>query len=339
MAGRRLAVSVLLLCLCLWLLPGMAQPVCAADTMINPLRSCELTITYSGGGTGFSGLPVALYRVAGVDPSYRYTLAAPFASSGLVVNGLRTQGEWNVVRTTLEGLILAGQVAPLVTGTTDSAGQVTFHRVEPGLYLAVTQDASRDGWTYCFDSALISLPGRSDAGEWQYQVAVTAKSQALPPVQPDSEIELSLLKLWRGDTEDLRPKQVLIEIYKDGTLYQTVTLTASANWSYRWTAPDDGAAWMVTERDVPAGYTATVEARGNSFLVTNTAIPDTPTPPDPPDPPEDPEQPDPPTDPENPTEEPPKTGDTTNIMLYTVLMYLSGAVLILLGITGRKKSK
>ena len=218
MAGRRLAVSVLLLCLCLWLLPGMAQPVHAAEEPLNPQRNCVLTLTYAGGGAGFSGLPVALYRVAGVDPDCHYTLTAPFAGSGLVLNGLRTQGEWNTVRTTLEGLILAGQTAPAVTGTTDSAGQVTFDRLTPGLYLAIPQEASRDGWTYCFDSALISLPGRSDRGEWQYQVAVTAKSQALPPVQPDSDIQLSLLKLWRGDTEEQRPRQVEIEIYRDGAL-------------------------------------------------------------------------------------------------------------------------
>jgi hypothetical protein len=99
-----------------------------------------------------------------------------------------------------------------------------------------------------------------------------------------------------------------------------VILPEENHWAYAWTAPDDGADWMVVERDVPAGYTVTVEERAASFVLTNTLISENP-----------------PEEDETEPETSPKTGDTSNIMLYTMLMYGSGIILILLGISGKRK--
>ncbi len=63
---------------------------------------------------------------------------------------------------------------------------------------------------------------------------------------------------------------------------------------------------MVVERNIPEGYTVTVESRSTAFILTNSISKDPP--------------------PENP-----KTGDSTNILLAVVLLNLSGAGLILLG--------
>jgi hypothetical protein len=58
----------------------------------------------------------------------------------------------------------------------------------------------------------------------------------------------------------------------------------------------------------------TIEERETSFVLTNTFSQD---------------------DPGKPT--PPQTGDTANIMLYFILMSISGSMLIILGITGKRK--
>jgi hypothetical protein len=67
----------------------------------------------------------------------------------------------------------------------------------------------------------------------------------------------------------------------------------------------------VVERNVPQGYTMTVEERQSTFVLTNTWNS---------------------TDPNDP----PKTGDTTNILLYVLIMAGAGSLLIILGITGKK---
>ena len=167
-----------------------------------------------------------------------------------------------------------------------------------------------------FESALISLPGLGADGLWQYDIAVTAKGVPLPPVDTDSEISYKILKLWKGDsTGSTRPQKIEVEIFRNGESDRIVTLSEENHWSYSWTAPDDGSVWTVAERSVPAGYAATLDKRDTTFVLTNTLVPDTPPSGD----------------------NTPPTGDTSNILLYMMLMFGSGISLVLLGITGKKK--
>jgi hypothetical protein len=70
----------------------------------------------------------------------------------------------------------------------------------------------------------------------------------------------------------------------------------------------------VVERNVPQGYTMTVEERQSTFVLTNTWTPAYPDDPG----------------------KPPHTGDTSNILPYVLLMIGAGSVLIILGVTGKK---
>ena len=104
-----------------------------------------------------------------------------------------------------------------------------------------------------------------------------------------------------------------MELFCDGVSYQTVILSEDNRWTHQWTVKDDGAVWKVVEKHIPTGYTMTVEERERSFVLTNTWTQD---------------------DPDAPT--PPLTGDTSNTMLWFILMIISGCLLIILGITGKR---
>lgn len=314
MAKRRVAVIVFLLCLCLSWLPCYAQATSTADAKepISPDKDCSLTIAYRYDGKNFSNHPVRLYKIADVSADFQYSLTAPFADSGLILNGVQSVGEWNVIRSTLETHILTYDVDANLTGTTDQDGQVCFNALKPGLYLAITEQVIQNDWIYSFDSALVALPGLSADGLWQYEVAVTSKSKAIPPAETDEEIEFKVLKLWKGDNgRSDRPQSIEVEIFRDGVSYQTAILSEENHWTFSWFAKDDGATWKVVERNVPTGYTMMVEERETSFVLTNTRPPDKP--------------------------DVPQTGDTTNIMLYLVLMNVSGIMLIILGMAGKRK--
>ena len=297
------------------MLPVQALAVSTTDAKepISVDRECGLTIYYGYEGVGFPGQTVKLYKVADVSGDFQYTLTAPFASSGLAVNGVQTNGEWNVIRSTLEVKILADNIAPTKTVETDDSGQAVFTQLTPGLYLASPVEVAQGDLTCVFDSGLIALPGLDADGLWQYQVAAAAKPQALPPIGPDGENQWKVIKLWKGDDGRTdRPQSVEVEIFRDGISYQTVTLSEANNWSYSWTVQADDASWHVVERNVPAGYTMTVEQREATFVITNARQ-------------------------ETPAPKPPQTGDTANILLYTILMYVSGAMLVVLGIMGKRK--
>ena len=316
MINRKRGIIVLLLCFCLHLLPYQVMAASTSDAVepIIPENECSLTVSYCCGETAFSGIQVKLYRIAEVSAEFRYTLAQSFAASSLILDGIRTAGEWDVVRSTLEAHILAYNIAPEFTSVTNEDGQVSFESLKTGMYLAIVNQAKQDGLHYRFDSALIALPGLEQNGRWRYQVSVNAKGEVLPPVDPDEEVELKVLKLWRGDEgRDDRPKSIEVEIFCDGISYKTVILSEENRWAYSWSVKDDGSSWTVVERNVPQGYTMTVEERESTFVLTNTWTPTDPVP-----------------------DKPPQTGDTSNILLYILLMIGSGSMLIILGVTGKK---
>ena len=318
MAKRRFGAVICLLCFCLCF---MTQYVAAASTTearepIVTDKDCTLTISYAFDGMPFPEQGVSLYKIADVSENFQYTLTSAFAASELILNGIQTNGEWTVIRSTLEAHILANDIEPSRTATTDELGLAYFTGLKPGLYLASAVTVPLDNGTCFFDSALIALPGLGEDGLWQYNVAVSAKPEYLPDIQPDEELQFRVVKLWKGDEgRSDRPKNVKVEIYRNGVRYETVTLSEENHWSYSWKAQDDGSSWKVIERSVPKGYTMTVEQREAVFVVTNTRIPD------------DPDKPKPPSE----------TGDSMNIMLYATLMYVSGTMLIILAIVGKRK--
>ena len=317
MINRKIGILFILLCLCFHLMPCQVMAASTSDAVepIIPENECSLTASYCCGETAFSGIQVKLYRIAEVSADFRYTLAQSFAASGLILDGIRTTGEWDVVRSTLEAHILAYNIAPEFTSVTNENGQVSFELLKTGMYLAIDNQVEQDDLHYRFDSALIALPGLGSDGRWKYQESVNAKGELLPPIDPDEKAELKVLKLWRGDEgRNDRPKSIEVEIFHNGSSYKTVILSQENNWAYSWPVTDDASVWTVVERNVPQGYTMTVEERGATFVLTNTWTP---------------------TDPDDP-DKPPETGDTSNIMMYVLMMIVSGSMLIFVGIRAKK---
>ena len=315
MMNKKIGIIALALCFCL--LPFGAHAASSANAMepIVPDRTCSLTVSCCYGEMAFQDVEVKLYRIAEVSADSQYTLTQSFASSGLDLNGVQGSSQWNVIRTTLEAHILSCNVAPDAILKTDQHGQVHFDALSTGMYLAVIDQVTQDDWDCCFDSAMVSLPGLGQDGRWQYVVTVNAKAEMLPSVKPDGDLQLKALKLWKGDEGRTdRPASVEIEIFRDGNSYQRVVLSEENHWSYTWQIKDDGSRWSVVERNIPDGYMVTVEEREAAFVLTNTR---TSTPPDAP-------------------VIPPKTGDSANIMLYVLLMTVSGAMLILLGVARKR---
>ena len=145
MAQRRLGLIALLLCLCLCLLPCTVQAASTADAaeFIDPTRACTLNLTYRSTSAAYANVPVRLYQVATVSSDFNYTLTPAFVDSALVINGIQTTGEWNVVRSTLEAHILANSTPVSSTLTTDTNGKTTAY----GISAVALEDLLADGFS------------------------------------------------------------------------------------------------------------------------------------------------------------------------------------------------
>lgn len=314
-----------LLCLLLFMLlvTTEAQAAEKPNAAVDTSRSCTLTLQYAA-----SGQTVQLYRAADISSNGRYTLCGAFAGYGIFMPAGNGQAEWDALRDNLLAYIAADALAPDRTAVTGADGRAVFTGLSAGMYLVDKADMEVGGSTRQYAPSLLAVPGVVGDGNWRYDVTAAPKYTEKPGGgdEPDTPVTYTAVKLWAGEkSSDKRPASVEIAICRDGVEQERRTLSADNDWMYRWTAV--GGTWSVLERNVPEGYTVTVQRSGSSFFVTNThsAVPDPmPTP-----------EPTP-----KPTPGPgegPQTGDESHLTLYIVCMAVSGLALLLLGVLNRNQ--
>lgn len=294
MAKRNKRLLPLLLCLAcvVALFPARAS---AAGT-VDLTRSCQLTVSYQDDGP-LAGVPFTLYRVANVDETGVFRVTPDFSGYPLQFQGL-TSAQWKTLAEMLRTYAQQDNIQPVTSGVTQADGKATFSGLTPGLYLAVAKNFGQGNYDYTTEPFLVALPTRDkDTDQWVYETAASAKfTRTRQPSgggdKPSKETaERKVLKSWKGEGD--HPDSVVIQLLKNGAVYDTVTLNDANNWRYTWSSLDkyaDGTLidWQVTEVALP-GYTVSVSQEGVTFLVTNTKEePDTPTDPSDPNDPDDP---------------------------------------------------
>ena len=240
-----------------------------------------LTLQYSRDGVRFD-----IYRAAeavnGAD-----TLSGVFSDYPVEFPG----GNWRDTAATLAAYAARDGLEGTAAGRT-SGGGLTFRGLEAGLYLVVGETYSA-GSTVCTPVPfLVEIkPGG----------AVTAYVKS-DMVAGEGSTSCTVRKVWTGESEQDRPA-VTVQLLRNGTLYDTVTLDAEHGWQHTWNKLDSGAYWQVTEGPVPEGCTVSISRSGYTFTVTNTqgGIPGGPDTPDIPGEPDPPDNPDGPGEPEGPS--------------------------------------
>ncbi len=143
---------------------------------------------------------------------------------------------------------------------------------------------------------------------------------------------LTVKKVWVLDDGGTATDSVTVDLLRNGSVYDTVTLRASSGWTYTWTGLNDSYTWTLEESGIPDGFTSSVSKRGEIWTITNDDIaeekdsdeeaseqPDQPGDPADSDDPEDPNvQGTPPA-----LDNTPKTGDETHFVLYLTLALLA----------------
>ncbi len=278
-----------------------------AVTPLEPDAEASLTLHYQKEGKAFADLQIGIYRVAEAFEDGSFQLIEPFASYPIDIHGITNQEQWNTVAQTLYSYMVADQVSPTREGKTDEMGTVCFSGLETGLYFVREVAAESASGTYVFNQFMVYVPTPQPDGTYTYAVEANPKCMQFVPKN-----QYSVTKLWKdGGKQSSRPKEVTIDIYKDGVLYQTQILSAGNGWTYTWyVSNEDDGKWTVAERTVPDHYKVTIQQNGGNFSVINTRQADSDV---------------------------PKTGDTSSPMLWVLLMCFSGIMLVILGFFGGRR--
>ena len=242
-----------------------------------------------------SGLNVHLYRVASIDEvgSYQYTEEFKEAENTTIdLNKLETSEELKNAAITLKGY--AANKEGMTKVTTSST--LTYSNLTTGLYLVVADNLVIDGKTYTYLPYLISLPQST-----KYDVSINFVKY--------SEVyshEYKIIKQWK-DNGSTHPNSIEVELYDGNTFLKTITLDAAHNYAYSWKT-DQAINYSIKEKNVK-GYKGIVSSssyeQSTEYIFTYTSV-DTPS-----------------------TNV--KTGDSTRINHWIMLMSATGLLLIVLG--------
>lgn len=263
----------------------LPMPVLAAGT-IDLEQNVNLTISYQNGGKALSGAKFEIYEVASTNQNGDLTTTKEFSQFNVDIQGKNDQA-WKKLATTLEGYVLRDHIAPADSGKTDKNGILSFPtgngKLEPGLYLVIGKRHTQGKYRYDAYPFMVMLPTQ-DSNGWNYQVTADVKSEAsrIPDDHsPSSDtITRKVLKVWKDDgKEQKRPKEIIVQLLRDGEVYDTVTLNMGNDWRYTWYDLSNEYTWNIVEKECP-GYTVEISREGKTFVVTNTASKikeDTPT--------------------------------------------------------------
>ena len=298
-------IPALLLIISLFVLT--LQPFSAsAVTLLDTDAEASLTLYYQKDGKSFSSLNISIYRVAEAYPDGSFQLVSPFSSYPVTIHDVTNKEDWKRISHTLYSYTVANNVAADAVKATDENGCIVFDKLKTGLYLVASVVADDSDGTYIFDEFLVYLPSQTEDGTYEYNMEAKPKCSSFT-----AKTEYTVTKLWQ-DTGDLetRPRQVTVDICKDGELKETVVLSAENDWTYTWlVSEDDRGIWTVTERTACDPYTVTVLQNHNVFSIINAmeTLPDAP-----------------------------QTGDSFTPLPWIIIMCFSGIVLLILSLYRRR---
>ena len=281
------------------------------NATINIDTSCSLTLEYQHGEKKFNDLDIKIIRVAEISEDGTYSMINDFSKYPINIDGISSQKEWNLIASTLSAYVYANKIPSTQIQKTNNSGVVSFNTLQTGLYLVLPVNFETSTEIYTFDAFLISLPNNSKSDTLVYDVIAKPKSKVYE--NKSNDIEYKVVKHWKDNGYvNQRPKDIQVDILKNGIIETTQTLSSKNNWSYSWKSPNDGSIWQVVERNVPNNYTVTSVNNGTTIIITNTYNYN--------------------------NENPPNTGNTANLSLYITIMGIVGVFFIILGVNGKRKN-
>lgn len=269
---------ILLFMLCL--LTAILLPLNAmAAGEVNTAEKGSFSISFIADGENADGVEFKIYHFADISSSNNYSVTEAFKSYPISYNNIDDPDTWRNLSQTLCGYVASDNLPPYATAVTTESGRAYFSDLPVGLYLVIGSKYTSDTMTYKSHSFMISVPSKDVNGNLQYDlmadvkydIVINSGSENNPNYGGNSDdYELDILKIWDDNNNPNRPQEIIVEIYRDYKLYDTVALNKANNWKYKLENLSERYIWTVRERSVENGYTVSVEQQNNRFVITNT---------------------------------------------------------------------
>lgn len=259
---RLILCSVLLLCIAN-LCCGTVSAASVLPSGFDPDRQCSLSVTLAVPSTPsipVSGAEITIYRIADYavsDNKIRYTYVEELSDCEAWLAYYSIYDEETadeIYRYVLDNKLTG------ISAVTGDDGKLRFDDLSTGVYLC-TETKSPANYSE-FLPFLIAIP-EAAGNVWDYDVV------ASPKIEAKRVMDISVDKKW-NDNGKKRPKDIKVQLVKGTTVCDTVVLSESNKWAYKWYDLPYGEDYSVKEESVPAGYTVTYSNEASNFIITNT---------------------------------------------------------------------
>lgn len=130
--------------------------------------------------------------------------------------------------------------------------------------------------------------------------------------------QINVKKVWKLDNGGKATNSVTVALMRDGKEFKTAELNEENNWEFTWENLNDNYEYSVKEINVPEGFAATTEQKGETVIITNDDNSIAPIVSN------------------TGSSENPGTGNDTNIGLYVFLLSVSAVGIIIFAVLWKK---
>lgn len=259
--SRYCIVTIIIIIICLTSLFVINNNVEATEEVTNT----SLKVICQTEDVILSGMEWSLYRVGSNVGNNDYSLEDDFKDYSVSLKNLSTS-EMLDVANTLENYAILDAIPPLNNGTTNEDGTVIFADLESGLYLLSGKSVIIDDKKYIPSAILVEVEENSEVA-----FQLTSYPKFTVNTISNTVIEYTVKKIWLNDDDDLenRPSDIVVELYQNGELAQTVSLNDDNEWSYSWKSLDSDQ-WYVKEVEIPKNYMVIYRTDEVVYLIVNT---------------------------------------------------------------------
>lgn len=225
-----------------------------------------MTIVCEERGKSVKGMSWSVFRIGSYDGE-KIDLEGEFTKYPVDMSDLSSSGLADAA-STLKAYAFTYKVEPNGKGTTQSDGTVTFDGLEDGVYLVAANKSKAGDITYIPAPAIVFIDPEQNVDFTVYPKITSIRTLA------DEFERLSLRKIWeKYDGMIEKPTEIVVDIYRDYELYETVTLSADKDWNYSWEELT-GSEWTMIERNIPEKCTIVYRNDGRRYIVVNTYNPE-----------------------------------------------------------------
>ena len=216
---------------------------------------------------------ISLYQITDDVERGSYRLVEPFHTYKSKVKGLDkldslNSEEFRTLANTLEDYVIADKIKPISSKKLTEGDSLVWNNLSKGLYLIVGTQTKDEKYIYTPSPMLVAIPKVSASGEKDYHPIIKFNKFEKEEVEKPKALEV--IKIWKDKGyKEKRPKEVTIELLRDGKKYEVVKLNAKNNWKYQWSNLSADYQWTVVEKGISDDYKVEYSKSGNKVYVIN----------------------------------------------------------------------